>query len=591
MLARQIHDGFVARRGPMIRVSSFDIFDTCLTRTFAHPLDLFHELGARARTRGLTTLAAAEFARRRAGAENAARKASSSHEVTLDEIYRRLESDLGPDAAEQVREMELRLEDESLQAVPEMARRIAAARSAGRQIVFLSDMYLPAIFLQGILAARGMFAPEDRIYLSGERRMSKGSGELFQHVRQNLAGPVTDWVHVGDSLHSDVKVPARFSISAEHFTEAQLNPYERRLCARPVRDEIWKSRLAAAMRLARLARPAEATAREKVIWETGANIAGPLFYGYVRWLLAEARRRGLSRLYFVARDGQVLVKIAELAPSFGAAPVECRYLYGSRRAWLPAAADAAVESGRERLLAYLRKEGFFEREEAAMVDLGWHGRLKQALARVCAGAPDPRRSRVTGFYFALVGDVSGQSDGFCGYVNSLCPEALGSFLFTQQLLEAFAAADHGQTVDYAEGRPVLTRADNPAVTAWGLEALRGGMLAFCRAFGALDDGSAPAAAYLRETLRLLKLFYEEPTFEEATIWGAFPFSDQSVEGELAPLVPDWSWRRTFFGLFRKEDRARLWWPTGMAKARGMPFLRPYYRLQQLWRRWTQGGPT
>jgi hypothetical protein len=57
----------------------------------------------------------------------------------------------------------------------------------------------------------------------------------------------------------------------------------------------------------------------------------------VLWVLCRARAAGESRIHFVARDGQVLKRIAEtLLPRLGW-DIECRYLLGSRQAWhLPA---------------------------------------------------------------------------------------------------------------------------------------------------------------------------------------------------------------------------------------------------------------
>jgi hypothetical protein len=60
----------------------------------------------------------------------------------------------------------------------------------------------------------------------------------------------------------------------------------------------------------------------------------PFLVAFVCWVLAEARKSGISRLYFVARDGQVLHKIASELTR-GDSSIELRYLYGSRRAWLP----------------------------------------------------------------------------------------------------------------------------------------------------------------------------------------------------------------------------------------------------------------
>jgi hypothetical protein len=48
--------------------------------------------------------------------------------------------------------------------------------------------------------------------------------------------------------------------------------------------------------------------------------------------LQEAAAKGLTRLYFVSRDGQVLLKIAQKLLT-GEDSIECRYLYGSRDAW------------------------------------------------------------------------------------------------------------------------------------------------------------------------------------------------------------------------------------------------------------------
>ena len=91
-------------------------------------------------------------------------------------------------------------------------------------------------------------------------------------------------------------------------------------------------RLAAAATRARAETPAH-TAHERAIRDVAAGVAGPLLVAYVLWLLLDARERGLRRLYFLSRDGEVLLEIADiLAPRLGI-DVERRYLYASRLAW------------------------------------------------------------------------------------------------------------------------------------------------------------------------------------------------------------------------------------------------------------------
>lgn len=60
------------------------------------------------------------------------------------------------------------------------------------------------------------------------------------------------------------------------------------------------------------------------------SFSAPVLFGYVRWILNEAEKRGMRRIYFLARDGYLLREMAErMCSSFGL-DIECRYLYCSR---------------------------------------------------------------------------------------------------------------------------------------------------------------------------------------------------------------------------------------------------------------------
>lgn len=56
----------------------------------------------------------------------------------------------------------------------------------------------------------------------------------------------------------------------------------------------------------------------------------PVLIAYVEWVLREAAQRGIHRLYFLARDGYVLQKIAERFCAAHRLDIQCRYLYCSR---------------------------------------------------------------------------------------------------------------------------------------------------------------------------------------------------------------------------------------------------------------------
>lgn len=62
------------------------------------------------------------------------------------------------------------------------------------------------------------------------------------------------------------------------------------------------------------------------------NVVGPTMCLYVDWVVTEASRRGLKRLYFLARDGYLLCEIAKKIVTKRKLDIECRYLYCSRQA-------------------------------------------------------------------------------------------------------------------------------------------------------------------------------------------------------------------------------------------------------------------
>ena len=65
--------------------------------------------------------------------------------------------------------------------------------------------------------------------------------------------------------------------------------------------------------------------------DIAAGVIAPLQFSYVLWILRKARSRALSRVYFLSRDGQALLRIArQLSGPYGV-DCELRYLYASRQ--------------------------------------------------------------------------------------------------------------------------------------------------------------------------------------------------------------------------------------------------------------------
>ncbi|MBW4602436.1 MAG: hypothetical protein KME29_23440 [Calothrix sp. FI2-JRJ7] len=114
--------------------------------------------------------------------------------------------------------------------------------------------------------------------------------------------------------------------------QANRNRYEQLIANNEELPLQFREQLTEVSKLTRL--QSKQTALDKqVIWDTSASVIAPVLFGYVYWCLVEAQKKGIKRLYFVARDGQILNKIAQVICRNWGYDIDCRYFYGSRQAW------------------------------------------------------------------------------------------------------------------------------------------------------------------------------------------------------------------------------------------------------------------
>lgn len=66
-------------------------------------------------------------------------------------------------------------------------------------------------------------------------------------------------------------------------------------------------------------------------FKVGASLSGPLFFGFVHRVMQRAITEGVRRLYFLARDGQLLLEVAKVIQAELGMDLELRYLYVSRK--------------------------------------------------------------------------------------------------------------------------------------------------------------------------------------------------------------------------------------------------------------------
>ena len=218
-------------------------------------------------------------------------------------------------------------EAEMLVANPAVRQLITRKRQEGCTIAFISDMYLDSAFLREVLLREGCAEEGDAVFVSCEHHARKDTGTLYDLVRRQLSPEA--WEHYGDNRRSDYLMARRKGIRA-HWLPTDFNAVETatmRHASGTLRQPSRLQLLAGISRHHRLLAGADPYAA------MAADFVAPTYLPYVAFVLQEARRRGIRRLYFLNRDGYVLMRAAQ-AMGDSYPDVELRYLFLSRRSLL-----------------------------------------------------------------------------------------------------------------------------------------------------------------------------------------------------------------------------------------------------------------
>lgn len=278
------------------KVISFDIFDTLLLRPYIKPTDLFLHMEQLYNCTG--------FAKQRVIAEQESLAQSPMHDVTLDEIYQRLQT-FGD-----LKQREIELETSCLVANPEMIDVWQYAKTLGKKIIIISDMYLSKSILANILEMKG-FHGYDFLYVSNDTHERKDNGLLYRRILADLRVSAKSILHIGDNEYSDVKVAQKVGFKSVHYpkiTECFFNenPAVKAFLSNDASLEksLFLGNLIVGWHQFKYYNP-KASYWHKIGYLYGA----PIHYAYVQWLADKVRTDNLSGLLFIARDGYTTQKL------------------------------------------------------------------------------------------------------------------------------------------------------------------------------------------------------------------------------------------------------------------------------------------
>lgn len=333
-------------------VYTFDIFDTVITRKTAVPKGVFavmqKELTDGFKEISLSEDARSQFFKCRVEAESNARKKareSGREEVTIADIYEcfRMTSGVDDDTAQKLSQIEIEMEYQLLQPIMENVVMIEKLVEKA-ECYFISDMYLPLSVIKKMLSLCSPAFEKIPVFLSCETGKTKHSGTLYDYFIREKNINVTEWVHLGDNEYSDVQMVIRKGGTGKLYKSYSFSTFERKLLKNREGDEKLQLTVGTVKNICNREDVNESYA------EVGIKVGGPILYGYVSWVIQDCLRREIRQLYFIARDGYILKKIADVIIKDRQLELQTFYLYGSRKAWRIPAICQNKESLRDWLI-------------------------------------------------------------------------------------------------------------------------------------------------------------------------------------------------------------------------------------------------
>ncbi|MBP2657249.1 MAG: sugar transferase [Firmicutes bacterium] len=414
---------------------SFDIFDTLITRRTLTPKGIFQIMQNKiGKLNYYSSYVASNFALLRIQAEKNARQYyidDLKEDVSLLEIYRTLQNMTGitPDLCQELMKMEVDIECKFIVGIDKNIKLLIEYLKRGERVVLISDMYLDIADVRYILIKVSRIFEDIPIYISSVYGKTKRSGALFIKISQLEHISYDNWIHYGDNYISDIKIPELLGIKAAMYKPQTLTSWET--------DFINKNHLDNSLNVELFFGASKILSTNYILNEvekTGASLGGVILYPFINWILYMCEIKGLKRLYFVARDGYVLKKIADKIISIFSYNIQTKYIYGSRQAWRLDIKDS--DEKKKAVKNYILQEIDFTDENFALVDL--HGTGKTML-NICELLSIDYLGQWNAFYYDLAEKVDSKKCNFMSFSSN-----------TNGLIEIFGRAPHGVTKGYEE---------------------------------------------------------------------------------------------------------------------------------------------
>lgn len=299
-----------------VEVISFDIFDTLVMRDVLYPRDIF----------SLVEMKTGHgFRDKRIRSE--VNLYAEGKSPRLKEIYARMGEDFLP-------EYELEEERKHLHRRQSGCQALDYAQKQGKEIYFVSDMYLDSIVLERLLQDLDIPAQKERILVSCEFGVSKCNG-LFLELRKRAG--TRRILHVGDNREADIEAARRYGIEDTFYIPNALKMLEDSYAESLLNYTVTlEARLVIGKFLTQVFSDGFifSDSQGKIVLSNNRQIGeifvAPFIYRFFGWLLDMAEKKNLEHILLAARDGRLLERIYYYFEEKGRKQPRMDYFYISR---------------------------------------------------------------------------------------------------------------------------------------------------------------------------------------------------------------------------------------------------------------------
>ncbi|WP_342220551.1 HAD family hydrolase [Rickettsiella endosymbiont of Miltochrista miniata] len=178
-------------------------------------------------------------------------------------------------------------------------------KKKGKKIIVCSDMYLCKEHLEEIAKHFGIASYVDRFYVSSTKKITKGSGRLYQFVLEDLAIDSKKILHVGDNLFSDVISAEKLGIKSLYYHNKEVLKQYKQLSA-------WHNPKKYHQKSAKNSLIKHYIAKKNYPFDDYREIShfiAPVLSVFAYQSLLDMHSLGIKKIFFLAREGLLLQKI------------------------------------------------------------------------------------------------------------------------------------------------------------------------------------------------------------------------------------------------------------------------------------------